>query len=107
MGSDGHVGSLYPKRSEALMAKPNVLPVVKSEGAASITFSLPVMNAASKVVVSLTGSGKAAAVRRALEGGDGDLFPGAMVRPTHGDLVWVIDQGAASELESYKGALAL
>jgi 6-phosphogluconolactonase/glucosamine-6-phosphate isomerase/deaminase len=63
MGSDGHVGSLYPKKLSA--RSPLILPVLKGEGApSSITFSLALMNAGSKVVVSLTGASKAAAVKQ-------------------------------------------
>ena len=50
MGKDGHIGSLYPGRSEVLQAGPEpwVLRVDK-KAPASVTLSLPVMNAAREV----------------------------------------------------------
>jgi len=108
MGSDGHVGSLYPGKPEPLAKAGLVLPVVKAEGAASITFTLPVMNAARHTLVALTGGKKADAVRRALQERmpPGD-FPAQMVRPTPGGLTWVLDAGAASDLDVVRGSKAL
>lgn len=86
-----------------------MLPVIKSEGAASITFSLPVMNAARHVVVAMTGASKAHAVKLALETQvpPGD-FPAQMVKPVQGgQLTWVLDVGAASDLAITKGMAAL
>jgi hypothetical protein len=65
VGADGHVGSLYPG-GHALDASPAwVLPVLKARGPASITLSLPVINAARSVVVSgLAGAACAGGVGR-------------------------------------------
>jgi 6-phosphogluconolactonase/glucosamine-6-phosphate isomerase/deaminase len=41
--------------------------VARSEGPASITLSLPVMNAAAHSVIAMTGEKKAPAVKKALE----------------------------------------
>ena len=108
MGNDGHVGSLYPKSAQLLNYKSLILPVVKKEGPSPITFSLSMMNSARTVVVSLTGEKKAAAVKHALETkvAEGE-FPGAMVKPNGGRLVWMIDNGAASDLAAYNGVKAL
>ena len=99
VGSDGHIGSLYPSRPEVEIDDGRfVLPVVKGGGGpASVTLSLPVMNAARSVVIALTGEKKAAAVRQALEeapppGG----FPAQQVKAR--SRTWLLDAGAASGL---------
>ena len=59
MGSDGHVGSLYPAKKEVTDASGRlVLPVSKGEGPSSITLSLPVMNAAAEAVMAMSGMSK-------------------------------------------------
>lgn len=58
VGSDGHVGSLYPGGEATLAdpaAAPWVQPVVKAKPPASITLSLGVMNAARSVIVRRVG----------------------------------------------------
>lgn len=105
MGSDGHIGSLYPGRPEVMHTGTAwVLPVTKEKPPPSITFSLPVMNAGSKVVVAVTGEKKAQAVRRALEMDEApDAFPGQRVAPK-GGAVWVVDKAAAGALSFAAGA---
>jgi len=97
VGSDGHVGSLYPGRPETLATNGYVLSVQKSASAGSISMSMPVMNAAKSVVVCLTGASKAATVRQALESPvpAGDL-PVQLVKPDVAH--WLLDAGAASDL---------
>lgn len=59
MGSDGHVGSLYPGRKEVIIHNndQHVLTVDK-KSPASITLSLPVMNNAREIRIVLTGEDK-------------------------------------------------
>ncbi|GIL47169.1 hypothetical protein Vafri_4055 [Volvox africanus] len=114
MGSDGHVGSLYPGRSETSITGPGaplVLPVDKKQPA-SITLSLPVMCAAKQVVIAMTGAGKAEAVRAALQTpsptGDPIEMPARRVRPVEGgSALWLMDSPAASRLDVAAGARAL
>ncbi|GLI58775.1 hypothetical protein VaNZ11_000528 [Volvox africanus] len=114
MGSDGHVGSLYPGRSETSITGPGaplVLPVDKKQPA-SITLSLPVMCAAKQVVIAMTGAGKAEAVRAALQTpspfGDSIEMPARRVRPVEGgSALWLMDGPAASRLDVAAGARAL
>lgn len=59
MGADGHIGSLYPGRREVLSSttSEHVLTVDKKQPA-SITLSLPVMNAAREIRMVLVGADK-------------------------------------------------
>lgn len=96
MGVDGHTASLFP-HSPAL--KEVFRPVVAVHAAAAaipgrITLTLPVINAAGQVAFLVSGSEKAKAVRAVLQ--DGALVPAALVRPTSGALLWMLDRAAAA-----------
>lgn len=99
MGSDGHTASLFPK-TQALWEQrrwvvANWVPQLSSW---RITVTYPVLNAASRVAFLVSGAEKARAVARALaEGTPLDECPAAGVRPA-GQLVWLFDRAAASQL---------
>jgi 6-phosphogluconolactonase/glucosamine-6-phosphate isomerase/deaminase len=103
MGSDGHIGSLYPNRPEinAGVTDGWCLGVVKEKPPASVTLTLPVINAAAKKVCAMigrdkkTGGTKAAAVARAIEGNDP---PGAFPAQGLVDAIWILDTLAAESL---------
>uniref|UniRef100_A0A7S2QT59 Glucosamine/galactosamine-6-phosphate isomerase domain-containing protein n=1 Tax=Chlamydomonas chlamydogama TaxID=225041 RepID=A0A7S2QT59_9CHLO len=105
MGADGHVGSLYPNKPETTMTESWVLPVVKAEGASSITLSHPVMSAGRHIVVCMTGAKKAPAVRAALEEQQAPgSMPAQMIRAPFGSrVVWLMDNGAAADLSAVGG----
>src|SRR5439155_770675 len=69
-------------------------------GAASIpqrlTLTLPVFNAAARVVFLVAGAEKAKAVKAVL--GERATLPAAMVQPDHGEIVWLLDRAAAAQL---------
>ena len=109
VGDDGHIGSLYPGREEALVGAegPWVLPVALKDPP-SITLSLPVMANAKQVVVAACGvsdkypQGKSAGMRRAIvaEGETLTSFPAVGLRKS---ATWVMDKAAASKLgDEYK-----
>lgn len=131
MGADGHIGSLYPQRPEVLVTRKTaeeaskkgggeqgnissstdidigrgwlVLPVEKSNPPASITFSLPVMNAARRVILAVSGGSKNGAVKKALEEKvkPGE-FPAQMLLPDGYRAIWLLDEAAASDLTLLK-----
>ena len=101
MGPDGHVASLFPGHSALDQSVDWVTHITDSPKPPPerITFTLPVINSAANVAVVVTGTAKAKAVRRAIEGGsETPELPAQMVSPTDGKLVWFLDQSAASEL---------
>ena len=99
MGVDGHTGSLFP-------GSPVLKEVFRSvaavhAAAASIpqrfTFTLPVINAAAHVMFLVAGAEKAKMLKAVL-GEPSSALPAAMVRPTNGRLLWLLDRAAATLL---------
>jgi 6-phosphogluconolactonase len=100
LGNDGHTASLFPG-SDALEPTHNMAVAVEAqyEGrpAQRVTLTLPAINAARQVLFLVSGEDKAEVVARVLYGGEGSL-PAEKVRPTAGELVWLLDEAAASQL---------
>lgn len=99
VGPDGHVASLFPDHPgcdvDDLCLAIHDSPKPPTE---RITLALPVLDRARVVVVAATGANKAAVLRAAWTGKDGgDRLPVARVR-SGGDLHWVIDRAAATDL---------
>jgi len=97
MGADGHTASLFPgtaalDETEAWV----VANRVPQMGVDRLTLTFPVLSAAKRVVVNVTGAEKAARLAEVLTGGD---LPINRVRPAGGCL-WLIDEAAAVALIS-------
>lgn len=100
MGSDGHVGALYPGRGEITRREGYVLHVEQEGKPPSITVSLPVINAGKEVIVCAIGENKAVAIKTALKenaGDSGRSFPAQAVHPGDGS-TWILDEAAAALL---------
>jgi len=98
LGVDGHTASLFPD-------SPVVREVFRAVAAVHVaaasipqrlTLTLPVFNAAARVVFLVAGAEKAKVVKAVL--GERATLPAAMVRPADGELVWLIDRAAAVQL---------
>jgi 6-phosphogluconolactonase len=102
LGPDAHVCSLFPgdpalgerERRVVGVETPGMAPLVSR-----ITLTLPVVNAARRIVVLVTGEGKADAVRRAFFGPPDPSAPGSLVQPESGSLEVLLDPPAASLVE--------
>jgi 6-phosphogluconolactonase len=95
LGPDGHTASLFPD-SPALKEQEHLVvgnPVAKLN-TDRITFTYPLLNAASHVLFLASGADKSK-IARAVLGGDGDL-PSQHVKPTQGELIWMLDKDSAA-----------
>lgn len=100
LGADGHTASLFPG-STALRADPRRVCVATFAPAPSawrLTLTAAAINAARCVVFVVSGQGKAGAVAKALTPADPPTVPAGLIRPDHGELVFVLDRAAASSL---------
>lgn len=100
VGPDGHVASLFPF-TEALRERERIattslhLPL----GEPRITLTLPVLNAAARIELPVLGADKAEIVWTVLRGPiDPFRYPAQFVRPVDGEMVWMVDAGAAARV---------
>jgi len=98
LGADGHTASLFPATAAVAertrLVAAGAAPVEPSR---RVTMTLPLINAARKVMFLVSGEGKAAAVRSVIEGPPGD-YPAQLVAPA-GGAHWYLDAAAASLLQ--------
>jgi 6-phosphogluconolactonase len=100
MGPDGHTASLFPG-IPALQEKSRwvISDWVEKFKTDRITLTLPVINNAAVVMFLVSGQDKALTLKEVLEGQQpGELFPSKLVKPTDGQLIWMIDRAAAGQL---------
>ncbi len=100
MGGDGHTASLFPGtaalQETRAFAAANY--VEKFRGY-RLTLTLPVLNAARRVLFLVSGSDKAAALAKVFGANDGDPLPASLVQPKHGSTLWLVDTDAAVRLK--------
>ena len=100
MGSDGHTASLFPG-TKALHERERLVVSnwVDKFQSYRITMTIPVLNNADVVIFLVSGEEKAASLLAVLEGQtQTDRFPSQLIEPTHGRLLWLVDQAAARKL---------
>jgi len=103
MGGDGHTASLFPgtaalRETERWVVVNRLAPTAP----ARLTLTFPIINAASHVLFLVSGVDKAARLKQVLEPtpiGD-DALPAQRIRPKGGQLEWMVDADAASQLEA-------
>jgi 6-phosphogluconolactonase len=101
LGTDGHTASLFPG-SPALHVRDRWVQAVTdapTDPPRRLTLTLPVLCAARRVAVIVTGREKADIARTVLEGDYApDRLPMQAVRPAPGRLIWIMDDAAAEKL---------
>lgn len=98
LGEDGHTASLFPNSSLTVEKTKWVAGgYVENVSGERITLTLPVINSAHSVLFLCAGESKSTIVREIFRE-DGPPFPAKWVRPTEGDLEWLLDKGAALKL---------
>lgn len=101
MGDDGHTASLFPG-TEAIHEQERLAVAhrVPKLDATRLTLTPRIINNAHEVVFLVSGEGKADMLHTVLDGPvDVDSTPSQVIRPTHGQLRWFVDEAAASKLE--------
>lgn len=100
MGDDGHTASLFPGSPALNNTKDLVVADFVSKLTANrLTFTYPLINAARHVLILVSGSSKAGALGSALNGPYRPLeLPVQGVQPVDGQLRWLVDAGAAQNL---------
>jgi 6-phosphogluconolactonase len=100
MGPEGHTASLFPHQQSLHEQQRLVMPVsVPKPPPLRLTFTPPLLNAARHVLFVVTGSEKAEAVQAVLEGPyQPEEYPAQFVRPTTGEVTWMLDTAAAGKL---------
>ena len=95
LGTDGHTASIFPG-SEVLHETKRLVaaPWVEKLNTYRITMTLPLINNAATVLFLVSGAEKAEIVKDVLEGEN--KYPAQAVKPTQGELIWMLDKEAAS-----------
>jgi 6-phosphogluconolactonase len=102
IGADGHTASLFPE-TEALDVHDRIVIEnwVPQQDATRITFTIPLLHQAKKVVLLAAGQDKADAIARAIEAPQNLAeTPSQCLRDAQGDVVLILEHGAASGLTS-------
>ena len=100
LGPDGHTASLFPG-TKALYQNNRMVVAnwVETFQTHRITMTAPVLNNADTIVFLVSGKEKAEVLQKILEGDhQPDLLPAQLIQPTHGKLIWLVDQAAAGRL---------
>lgn len=105
LGLDGHTASLFPGASRVhASSRWAVADDVPAVPAWRVTMTPTVINAAAEIVFLVFGDGKAAILRRVLEGANRpNELPAQLIRPTAGRALWLVDAAAAAELRHVAG----
>lgn len=97
VGEDGHTASLFPQMPELdnpnAVTLPVSLPHLKHE---RVTIGLPIINNARYVIFLVLGPTKADIMQKILE--ENHECPTSRVNPANGELIFLLDKGAAGKL---------
>jgi 6-phosphogluconolactonase len=97
LGTDGHTASIFPGSDVLHVTKRLVAaPYVEKLKTYRITMTLPLINNGASVVFLVSGAEKAEIVKEVLE--VENKYPAQAVKPTQGELIWMLDQPAAARL---------
>ncbi len=102
MGPDGHTASLFPGtealRETSRWVAANRVPKLNTD---RITFTYPLINAAARVLLLITGADKAERIGEIFGPGAAGIeppYPVQQVRPADGQAEWLLDEAAAARL---------
>lgn len=101
LGENGHTASLFPHTSVLEEQERWVAAVyVPEQQLYRVTLTAPMINRAAAVVFLVAGTSKAGVLREVLHGAQApERLPAQLIRPQNGELLWLVDEAAASELK--------
>jgi 6-phosphogluconolactonase len=101
MGPEGHTASLFPHQPSLHEQQRLVMPVtVPKPPPPRLTFTPRLLNAAAHILFLVTGDEKQDAVKAVLEGQyEPDEYPAQIVKPSKGEVTWMLDKAAAAKLQ--------
>ena len=98
IGEEGHTASLFPGttalKENSRLVVGNWVEKLKTN---RITFTFPVLNNAAVVMILVSGAKKAPILKQIFTSADQEI-PVQRVLPSHGRLLWLLDQAAAQQL---------
>lgn len=100
IGGDGHTASLFPFTEALKESQKNaVANLVEKLSTTRLTLTFPLINSARNIIFLVKGAEKAKTMQIILEGKfEPEKFPAQNVKPTNGELLWLIDEAAAALL---------
>ena len=100
MGEDGHTASLFP-HTQPIHEKDHwvIAHYVPKLSAFRLTLTPPILNLSRTILFLAAGASKASILAKVIYGArDPDELPSQVIHPKTGDLIWLIDQEAATQL---------
>lgn len=100
MGTDGHTASIFPG-SPISATSPTLAVTGKylDRPSQRVTLTPLVLNSARLIIFLVSGEGKREVLANVLSGNlRPDLLPAQRIQPTDGELIWMVDRAAASQL---------
>jgi 6-phosphogluconolactonase len=100
MGDNAHTLSLFPGYSVVLEKEKWVVSFwLQEQQMHRITLTAPVINAATRIIFLVSGSGKAVALQQVLSREyHPEFYPSQVIQPYFGELFWWVDEAAAVNL---------
>ena len=100
VGEDGHTASLFPGSKALNERERPVVPVhLKKPKINRITLTLPVLKNAAQIFFLVSGTSKATVLSEIMESEHKRAkYPAGLIYPVHGELLWLVDHGAADKL---------
>lgn len=101
LGDNSHTASLFPHTDVIGATEVGVKSVfLSNQKVYRITFTAPLINLAKHIAFLVFGHSKAEAIHHVLEDEkDYAQYPAQLIQPTKGDLIWFMDETAASMLK--------
>ncbi|MEM8637317.1 MAG: 6-phosphogluconolactonase [Cyanobacteria bacterium P01_G01_bin.54] len=105
MGDDAHTASLFPGTT-ALQICDRLVTVGNKGESQRLTFTVPLINAAKRVMFLVSGAGKQGALEKVFAPeADNSQYPSRFIQPQSGEMIWLLDAPAAATLpqDLYQG----